>query len=158
MQTLPQLLQSYGAYHTKRATLYSHFIGVPLVVFGIMIFTAWIKINVAPVFSLALVWPLVIVIGIYYIRLDWKIGLGLLAIFCLLAAIACWYTAAGVDAFSVWTFLICFIGGWIIQFVGHVFEGKKPAFLDNLWQMLAAPLFLAVELLHVLGYRQDLAR
>jgi uncharacterized membrane protein YGL010W len=28
-----------------------------------------------------------------------------------------------------------FIGGWILQFVGHAFEGKKPEFLKD-WRFL----------------------
>lgn len=27
--------------------------------------------------------------------------------------------------------LALFIGGWILQFVGHLFEGKPPAFFSN---------------------------
>ena len=32
-----------------------------------------------------------------------------------------------------------FVGGWILQFIGHAFEGKPPAFFKN-------PLFLIVGL------------
>lgn len=33
--------------------------------------------------------------------------------------------------------LVLFIGGWVLQFVGHFFEGKKPTFFSN-------PLFLII--------------
>lgn len=50
--------------------------------------------------------------------------------------------------------LTLFITGWICQFIGHgVFEGKKPALLDNLMQSLVlAPYFILFELLFKLGF------
>merc|ERR1712062_883030 len=39
--------------------------------------------------------------------------------------------------------------GWIAQFVGHgVFEGRKPALMDNLLQVFAAPMFVTLEVLY----------
>ncbi|MCJ1474318.1 hypothetical protein MMC13_002976 [Lambiella insularis] len=47
---------------------------------------------------------------------------------------------------------------WIAQFVGHgVFEGRKPALLDNLIQaILLAPFFVWMEVLFFFGYRPEL--
>ena len=42
--------------------------------------------------------------------------------------------------------------------MGHVFEGRRPALLDNLSQSLMAPLFLIAEVLFFLGIRKDLER
>ena len=46
------------------------------------------------------------------------------------------------------------------QFVGHgVFEGRKPALLDNLLQSLVlAPLFVWLEMLFFFGYRPALQK
>ncbi|MCD6048413.1 MAG: conserved rane protein of unknown function [Gammaproteobacteria bacterium] len=158
MQSLSGLLKSYGAYHTKRSTLYTHVVGVPLVVFSIMIFFSWIRLSIPPLFSLPLVWPLVIAIGIYYIRLDWKLGAGISLGFCLMALVTTWLTLDGATLLSLWLFLICFVMGWIIQFIGHAFEGRKPALMDNLSQVFTAPLFVVIEILWMLGYRKDLQR
>jgi len=47
---------------------------------------------------------------------------------------------------------------WIAQFVGHgVFEGRKPALMDNLLQVFSAPLFVTMEVLFLLGYNPKLA-
>jgi uncharacterized membrane protein YGL010W len=51
-----------------------------------------------------------------------------------------------------------FVGGWILQLVGHWFEGKRPALVDNIWQIFVAPLFLMVEALAMLGWKRDLLR
>lgn len=48
--------------------------------------------------------------------------------------------------------------GWICQFIGHgVFEGRKPALLDNLLQSVhAAVFFVWLEFLFMLGYKPKL--
>jgi len=50
------------------------------------------------------------------------------------------------------------IVAWIAQFIGHgVFEGRKPALLDNIVQaVFLAPLFVWLEFLFLLGYRPEL--
>lgn len=50
--------------------------------------------------------------------------------------------------------------GWILQFIGHgVFEGRKPALLDNLLQSLHASVFFVwLEILFAFGYRPKLKR
>ncbi len=52
--------------------------------------------------------------------------------------------------------LSLFVGGWILQLVGHVFEGRKPALTDNLFQIFVAPIFLCAELFFALGYKPKL--
>ena len=50
-----------------------------------------------------------------------------------------------------------FLLGWIFQFVGHHFEGKRPALMDNIFQAFIGPMFLVAETLVASGYRADLA-
>lgn len=47
---------------------------------------------------------------------------------------------------------------WIAQFIGHgKFEGRAPALLDNLFQaVFLAPLFVWLEVLFSMGYREEL--
>ena len=46
--------------------------------------------------------------------------------------------------------------GWGFQLVGHHFEGKRPALLDNLFQGMLGPTFLVYEVVHRLGLKQEL--
>jgi uncharacterized membrane protein YGL010W len=39
----------------------------------------------------------------------------------------------------------------VIQFIGHAFEGRKPAFVDDLVGLLIGPLFLVAETAFALG-------
>jgi uncharacterized membrane protein YGL010W len=52
-----------------------------------------------------------IVASLVVVFFNWKIGLGL------------------------------FVGGWILQFVGHVFEGTAPAFLKNPIYLIVGPVW-----------------
>jgi uncharacterized membrane protein YGL010W len=54
-------------------------------------------------------------------------------------------------------FIALFVGGWVLQFVGHHYEGKRPALLDNIFQGFIGPMFLVAESLVVMGQRGDLA-
>jgi uncharacterized membrane protein YGL010W len=67
-----------------------------------------------------------VVVSVYYLCLDWKIALcqapfslGLLWV---ADRVALWPFAD-----SLLVFLATFVGGWVIQLVGHAFEGKRPA-------------------------------
>ena len=40
-----------------------------------------------------------------------------------------------------------FVVGWVFQFVGHAWEGRKPAFFDDLRGLLVGPLFVLAEAL-----------
>jgi len=53
-------------------------------------------------------------------------------------------------------FLVLFIAGWALQLWGHAFEGRKPALVDNLFQIFVAPIFLAAEAFFALGYKPRL--
>ncbi len=55
------------------------------------------------------------------------------------------------------TTAVLFVVGWFFQLLGHaVFEGRKPAFMDDLSHTLIGPMFVVAKLLVRLGLRQDL--
>jgi uncharacterized membrane protein YGL010W len=47
-----------------------------------------------------------------------------------------------------------FFIGWVLQFIGHYFEGRKPAFVDDLVGLLVGPMFVVGEVLMSLGMLQ----
>ena len=49
-----------------------------------------------------------------------------------------------------------FVMGWVMQFVGHAFEGRKPAFFDDVRSLLTGPVFGAAEMAVGLGLRRAL--
>jgi uncharacterized membrane protein YGL010W len=46
--------------------------------------------------------------------------------------------------------------GWVIQFVGHAYEGRKPAFADDLASLAVGPVFMMAELFFALGAKREL--
>ncbi len=50
-----------------------------------------------------------------------------------------------------------FMFGWLLQFIGHYVEGRKPAFVDDITGLLIGPLFVVAELAFKLGLRPELA-
>jgi uncharacterized membrane protein YGL010W len=61
----------------------------------------------------------------------------------------------------VWLWIITIllvVIGWAMQIVGHqMFEGRKPALLDNPIHMLMSPMYIFAKLYVALGFRPDLA-
>ena len=51
--------------------------------------------------------------------------------------------------------LVCALGvfiiAWIGQFIGHWYEGLKPAFFDDIGQLLIGPFFIMTEYYYLLG-------
>lgn len=156
MRTLAELLSSYQSYHTKFVTRVTHYFGIPLVVFSLLIFLGWIHIKVPNVFDLPLSWIITIAVLIYYAFLDITFA-GVLAIaFLILNLIASYFSLPAPTWLGFKVFAITFILGWALQFLGHLLEGNKPAFLTNTIQLLVAPLFITAEAFFALGYKHDL--
>ena len=144
----------YAAYHQDGRNKASHFIGVPMIILSLFIPLAWLRIDLGGV-PLTAAMVFVGVVLVYYFLLDVPLALAMLAVNTVL--IWAGHQIAGLGAAQGWTwFGILFVGGWIIQLVGHVFEGRKPALADNLFQIFVAPIFLAAEVFFALGYKPPL--
>ena len=44
----------------------------------------------------------------------------------------------------------------MIQFLGHWYEGKKPAFVDDMVGLLVGPMFVTAEAMFALGWNKPL--
>ena len=154
MKTLHEQLHSYSAYHHDWRNKITHFVGVPLVTFSIFVPLGWLRFVHEP--ELPITGATVFYFGvlIYYLALDWKLALLQAPV-----TLGILWLADQVSLLpfptSVEIFVATFVGGWIIQLLGHVFEGKRPALADNILQVFNAPLFLTAEVLYLLGWRQN---
>jgi uncharacterized membrane protein YGL010W len=52
-----------------------------------------------------------------------------------------WIGSKLLDA-DPWLALWLFAGGWALQFVGHIFEGRRPAFFKNATHLLVGPIYI----------------
>ncbi len=154
MKPLAEQMAMYAAYHRNPRNRATHFIGVPAIAFAILIPMAWASVWLGDArISLAMVFTVGVLI--YYLALDRPLALASAILFIPMLIAAEWVAAQG-KATGLWTFAAFFVGGWVFQLLGHVWEGRKPALADNLMQIFVAPLFLMVEAAQLLGLRRDL--
>ncbi|WP_445947069.1 Mpo1 family 2-hydroxy fatty acid dioxygenase, partial [Shewanella sp.] len=96
---------------------------------------------------------LTLVVLAYYMALHMRLALGLV-----LFILPVLYTSELV-VHSEHPFIIAislFVIGWVIQFVGHKYEKAKPAFMDDLNQLLIGPFFLMAEVYFMMGWEREL--
>ena len=154
MQTLEQQMSFYAAYHQDPRNKASHFVGVPMIIFGLFIALGWARVDVGGA-TLTAAMLLAAVVLVWYFLLDVPLALAMLAVNALLLYLADSVATQPMATGAVW-FAVFFGGGWVIQLIGHVWEGRKPALADNFFQIFVAPIFLAAEVFFALGYKPAL--
>ncbi|WKE66512.1 DUF962 domain-containing protein [Gallaecimonas kandeliae] len=147
MRNLADQLVNYANYHRDRRNILTHFVGIPLIVAAAAILLSsphWLLAG----WTLSPATLVALLCSLYYLRLS--LGLGL--VMTVLLGLALWAGQAAVQA-GLWLPLGIglFVVGWVFQFIGHYFEGKKPAFLDDLMGLAIGPLFVVAELAFLLG-------
>ncbi|MBC7804503.1 MAG: DUF962 domain-containing protein [Candidatus Parcubacteria bacterium] len=154
MKTLEDQMSFYAAYHQDARNKATHFVGVPIIVFSLMIPLGWLRMELGGhEISAALL--VTAILFVYYLVLDLPLGLAMGAVFAAMLWAAEPLSRAALGASVTW-FLVLFVGGWALQLWGHVYEGRKPALADNLFQIFVAPIFLAAEAFFALGYKPKL--
>jgi uncharacterized membrane protein YGL010W len=154
MKSIEEQMGFYAAYHQDARNKATHFIGVPAIILSLFIPLAWIRFDAGGVtITAAMIFAAVVVL--YYFFLDVPLALAMLLVTAILVVAGENIAALGAAPGWIW-FGILFVGGWILQLVGHVFEGRKPALADNLFQIFVAPIFLAAEVFFALGYKPRL--
>ncbi|MBI1943582.1 MAG: DUF962 domain-containing protein [Betaproteobacteria bacterium] len=154
MKSLEEQMSFYAAYHQDSRNKLTHFIGVPAIIFGLFIALGWLRVDLGGV-TLSAALLLAAVVMVWYFMLDVPLALAMLAINGLLLYFADQIAVQPITVGAVW-FLVFFGGGWVLQLIGHVFEGRKPALVDNFFQVFVAPIFLAAEVFFALGYKPRL--
>jgi uncharacterized membrane protein YGL010W len=152
MKSLSEQIASYASYHRDARNKLTHFFGVPLVTFSFFLCLGWIRLSdsVIPVTAATIFCAIVFV---YYLVLDWRIALCQAPVSLVLLLLADWAARLPFKE-SLVIFALAFVAGWLIQLLGHTFEGRRPALFDNLLQVFNAPLFLTAEVMEHLGFQK----
>ena len=155
MRDATELMVQYAAYHRDKRNIASHFIGIPLIVFSIGILLARPAFEAGGI-TLTPVWVIWAVATVWYLTLgNLALGVAVSAVNGALIWFAQPLAAGSVASWLGWG-IGTFVVGWIIQFVGHYYEGKKPAFVDDLLGLLTGPMFVTAEALFAFGWGKPL--
>lgn len=156
MKPLADQMAVYAAYHRDPVNRAIHFVFVPVIVWSLMVL-----LSIPAPFVLAdttLYWSMVaaFVLLLYYLQLDYALGIAMVAVFTVLEVLALQTAALGRDA-ALLAGGAGFVIGFGMQFVGHgAFEHRRPALVDNVWQIFVAPIFVVAEWAFALGLRRGL--
>ena len=138
MREIDRLLNRYSESHTNRTNILIHAIAVPSIFFvtigliwsiPVPAFIAQYNINWAHIFAVPTLY--------YYFKLSGPIGAAMT-----LLMIATFYGIKFLEAANINVLhfsLALFVIMWILQFVGHKIEGKKPSFFEDLRYLLVGP-------------------
>lgn len=156
MKTITDHLAGYAAYHRNTRNILTHLVGIPMIVVAIEILLSrpsWVLFDVT--LSPAII--ISAIAALFYLKLDIVFGV----LMTVLLALAVWL-ASHVALLPTYEWLAWGIGlfvvGWIFQFIGHYFEGKKPAFVDDIMGLAIGPLFVVAEVVFFLGGKKQLHR
>ena len=150
MRTATELLAQYAAYHRDRRNIVSHFVGVPMIVFSIGVLLARPALRAGDL-VLTPAWILFALAAAWYVtRGNAVLGIVASVVVAALLWLGQQVSGGSVPVWLGWG-LGFFAVGWLIQFIGHYYEGRKPAFVDDLSGLLVGPMFVVAEWLFALG-------
>ena len=145
----------YTTFHRDHRNRLTHFFGIPAIILSLMLALALVQVALGTL-SVSLALLVSAAVWLLWIGLDRPIGLAMGLFMVPALALAEW-TAATQSNPVVWTvFAVLFVGGWALQLLGHVYEGRRPALVSNLFQALIGPMFLVAEVFFALGLRREL--
>lgn len=155
MRTLTDQLTQYADYHRDGRNVATHFVGVPMIVVAVAMLLSRPVLGELGGIALSPALAVVIATTLYYLRLDARYGTVMAVLLGLALWAGQWAAAQPTANWLAWGIGL-FVVGWIIQFIGHVFEGRKPAFVDDVMGLLIGPLFVTAEAGFLLGLRRPL--
>ncbi|MBX3607059.1 MAG: DUF962 domain-containing protein [Piscinibacter sp.] len=155
MRPAIDLLSQYAEYHRDRRNIASHFVGIPMIVFAVGVLLAKPGFEVGSL-VLSPAWLVFAGVAVWYLtRGILVLGLATTLAVGVLILAAHQVGGSGTGAWLAWG-LGFFAVGWAIQFVGHWYEGRKPAFVDDVIGLLVGPMFVTAEGLFALGWGKPL--
>ena len=146
MQDIQALFDDYASHHQTKGNKFFHRLGIPMIMLTLLGLLARVNLVRTDTLQIDLSVVIIALAGIYYLMLDWRLGLAMVAI-----SVAMYIAGAAIP-FSV--NLALFVLGWIFQFIGHsVYEKRQPAFTKNLVHLLVGPLWILNDVLPVVKKR-----
>jgi len=128
-------LDDYETYHQTFGNELCHYVGIPSIVAGSATVLGLVHLATFGGFTLTLAEIVALPIAVFYLVSARALGLITALMFVALIAIG--------RALPLWAGISIFVGGWVLQFVGHAaFEHRSPAFVRNLLHLLVGPAWI----------------
>ena len=147
------LMVQYAHYHRDRRNIASHLVGIPLIVTAIAVWLVF-PLGRWGAYGITGAWLLWAVTSFWYITRGQAL-LGLATALANGLLVACAHAIAqqsGAWGLAAWQAgLLLFVAGWALQLAGHRWEGRKPAFVDDMVGLLVGPMFVVGEVLMAAG-------
>ncbi|CAM3816264.1 Mpo1 family 2-hydroxy fatty acid dioxygenase [Rheinheimera salexigens] len=143
MKTAQQWFDEYGQSHNNGVNKAIHWLAVPIIYLTVLGLLWQIPMPFTLFAEQQITWSLVVAIPIlmFYFNLSFSIGLGMTLFTALGVMLIRWYQLTFTT--DVWLIsILLFIVMWILQFIGHKVEGKKPSFFQDLQFLLIGPAWL----------------
>ncbi len=140
-------LDAYGESHQNPTNKTIHWWCVPSIFFSIVGLLSLIPLPNFGLFGAGWepylhVGTLLIIYGvIFYLRLSRSIAIGMLIVSAFILYGVKWVNL-NLEDIRLFVYLGIFVIAWIVQFVGHKIEGKKPSFIDDIKFLLIGPAWL----------------
>jgi uncharacterized membrane protein YGL010W len=146
----------YTSFHRDGRNRLTHFFGIPAIILAVLVALATVSLGSVGGWPVTLAELVAVLIWLLWIALDLGLGLAMAVLVIPGLVIAHLVVDGGSDWVTWAVAAVLFVGGWALQLVGHAYEGKRPAFLSNLFQLLIGPMFLMAETAFALGLRPGL--
>ena len=143
MRPVQAWLDEYGESHINPVNKMLHWICVPLIVLSLngMLWSLPVPqalLEISPLLN----WGVLFVMAsiVYYFIMSVPLALGMLLI--MVPGLLALNWADGLSM-PLWVLsLIVFGVAWVGQFIGHIYEGKKPSFFKDVQFMMIGPIWL----------------
>ena len=155
MRTIQSLLDEYGESHQNPLNKLIHWIAVPAILWTIVALLWSIPFpSTLDLPGIPVNWATIglVLAQIYWFRLSPRLGLGLLLYNVLMIQLT--VTVSMLTTWPLWQLaLTVFVLAWVLQFIGHAIEGKRPSFFKDLQFLLIGPAWLMAFVYRALGLR-----
>ncbi|WP_029209497.1 Mpo1 family 2-hydroxy fatty acid dioxygenase [Aquimarina agarilytica] len=160
MRKIDSLLTEYGESHQTKLNKIIHYFCVPSIFFSLIGLLACIPVgneikSLFPVFVAPYIHigSLIIFLGLfYYLTFSIPLFIGMF-IFSTLVLLGI-HQIEIMNLAPLWSIMLfIFVIGWIVQFIGHKHEGKKPSFFKDIQFLMIGPAWTMSHVFELMGIK-----
>lgn len=147
-------LESYSQDHQHPTNRLLHWICVPPIVWSALALLWTIPVPASLLRPGAWAVFVIVLAFAWYWKRSHRLGAALLVVLAIFALVCAWtFEQLGPASMRLLAAGI-FVAAWIGQFVGHLFEGRRPSFFTDLAYLLVGPAWLMDKLLNRIGLKE----